>query len=120
MRKASVVLALVLVACTHGAAVADRLYCGLSMPDGGVVSEGQLEAVVRDEVVSRFPEGFTLWRARGVYRGGHEESMVIEILHPHDARTDRAIEDIAAAYRTRFHQTSVLRVRVPARMEFIE
>jgi hypothetical protein len=46
--------------------------------------------------------------------------MVIEILHPHDARTDRAIEEIAAAYRTRFHQTSVLRVRVPARMEFIE
>jgi hypothetical protein len=120
MRRTAVLLAFVFVACAHGGVVADRLYCGLSIPAGGVVAESELQAFVQDEVVSRFPEGFTIWRARGVYRGGHEESMVIEILHPRDPKTDYDIEQIADAYRKKFHQTSVLRVRVPARMEFIE
>ena len=120
MRRSVVLLTFLLVACAHGGVVADRLYCGLSIPTGGVVAESDLQAFVQDEVVSRFPEGFTVWRARGVYRGGHEDSMVIEILHPRDPKTDAMIEQIADAYRTKFHQTSVLRVRMPARMEFIE
>lgn len=126
MRRAAALLTLVLVACAHvaprveEAVVSDRLFLGLSIPTGGTVSQQELDQFLQDEVVTRFPEGFTIWRSLGVYRGAQEETVIIELVHPYDVRIDDRIEAIARAYRARFHQISVLRVRMPARMEFIE
>lgn len=124
MRAAVAVFAIYLSACAsvaprvEPAVLSDRLFCGLSIPGGGTVSAEELETFVNEVVEPRFPEGFTMWRARGRWRGGSEEVMVFEILHPLDERLGRAVAEIADEYRRRFKQEAVLRVMMPARMEF--
>ncbi|HEX7151410.1 MAG TPA: DUF3574 domain-containing protein [Thermoanaerobaculia bacterium] len=132
MRRASLLLIFFLTACatipppdTSRAALADRLFCGLSIPGGGEVTEAEWRAFVQDEVTPRFPDGFTMWRAEGQWRGndgviGREPVLVLELVHPHDPAIDAEILEIAAAWKTRFRQEAVLRVTVPARMQFIE
>jgi hypothetical protein len=61
-----------------------------------------------------------MWRAQGRWRGGGEEVMVIEILRPYDEKLERAVAEIAEEYRRRFRQEAVMRVMMPARMEFVE
>lgn len=105
--------------------LADRLFCGLSIPGGGEVSEAEWRAFVAEEVTPRFPDGLTIWRAEGQWRGAdgvlvREPVLVIEVLHQHDLRIDRKIIEIAEAYKTRFRQESVMRVTMPARLEFID
>lgn len=119
VRAAAVVLSLLLTACVQHSFVADRLYCGLSIPGGGVVSQTDLDTFIREVVEPRFPDGFTVWRARGQWRGGSEESAVIEIVHARDPQLDRAVQEIADAYRTRFRQEAVLRVTAPVRMQLV-
>lgn len=99
--------------------VADRLYCGMSMPGGGVVTDAQIEQFVVEVVEPRFPDGFTIWRARGAWMGGREETTVIEIGHANDAASKQRVKEIASEYVRRFHQSAVLRMTVPATLEFI-
>jgi Protein of unknown function (DUF3574) len=132
MRRSSLALLLFLTAACatvparySEAVVADRLYCGLSIPDGGEVSEEEWRAFVRDEVTPRFPDGLTMWRAEGQWREKdgeivREPVLVIEIFHRYDLRVDEEINAIAEAYKTRFRQEAVLRVTSPARMEFVD
>src|SRR5687768_11458104 len=125
MRIAAVVLALSLSACAsmaprvEPAVLSERLFFGLSIPGGGKVSQEELDAFVAEVVEPRFPQGFTMWRAQGHWRGGSEETMVLEILHPLDERLARAVGEIADEYRRRFKQEAVLRVMMPARMELV-
>ncbi len=116
MRTAAVALTFFLAACAHHGFVSDRLFCGLNIPDGGAVTQSDIDAFIAQEVEPRFPDGFTVWRARGHWKGGNEETLVIEILHPPDPRLDDAVQEIADAYRTRFRQEAVLRVTSPAKM----
>jgi hypothetical protein len=116
MRTAAVALTFFLAACAHHGFVSDRLYCGLNIPDGGAVAPSDIDAFIAQEVEPRFPEGFTVWRARGHWKGGSEETLVIEILHPHTPQLDAAVRQIADAYRARFRQEAVLRVTSPAAM----
>ena len=124
MRIAAAVLALYLSACAtvaprvEPAVLSDRLFCGLSIPGGGTVSQQELDAFINEVVEPRFPKGFTIWRAQGRWRGGSEDVMILEILHPLDERLGIAVDEIAAEYRHRFKQEAVLRVMMPARMEF--
>lgn len=101
------------------AVLSDRLFCGLSIPGGGTVTQQELDAFIVDVVEPRFPDGFTVWRAQGRWRGGGEEVMIIEIVHPFEARLETAVREIAEEYRTRFRQQVVLRVMMPARMELV-
>lgn len=127
MRVAAATLAVLLTTCAHVAprppveagVIADRLYCGLSIPGGGAVSEAEVATFVEEVVTPRFPEGFTIWRAEGLWKGGHEPSLVVEILHPYDAALDAKVREIAEEFRKRFHQEAVMRVSVPARIEFV-
>ena len=126
MRVAVAVFSLWLTACAsvvprvEPGVLSDRLFCGLSIPGGGTVTQQELDAFVLEVVEPRFPQGFTIWRAHGRWRGGGEEVMVIEILRPYEERLDRAVGEIAEEYRRRFRQEAVMRVMMPARMEFIE
>ena len=115
MRAAALALVVLLTACAH--TVSDRLFCGLSIPGGGSVSQAELDAFVEEVVATRFPDGFTVWRAHGHWKGGNEESLVIEIIHPRDPQSDARVRAIADEYRKRFRQEAVLRVTTPARME---
>jgi|ERR1051325_1531948 hypothetical protein len=131
MRAAAVVLSLLLTACAtvpppvEHAVIADRLFCGRSIPGGGSVSDEQWNAFMRDVVTPRFPNGLTVWRAEGQWRDKEgeivrEPVMIIEILHPFAAEFDRSITEIADEYRKRFQQEAVLRVTLPARMDFVD
>jgi len=126
MRIAATFLALYLTACAsvgpppEAPVLSERLFCGLSIPGGGTVSQAELDAFINEVVEPRFPQGFTMWRAQGRWRGGSEEVMVIEILHPLDARLEAAVGEIAEEYRKRFRQEAVMRVMLPARMDFVE
>ncbi|HEY0156529.1 MAG TPA: DUF3574 domain-containing protein [Thermoanaerobaculia bacterium] len=116
MRTAAVALTLLLAACAHHGFVSDRLFCGLSIPGGGAVTQSEIDAFLAEEVEPRFPDGFTVWRARGQWKGGQEETLVIEIVHARTPELDAAVRAIADAYRARFRQEAVLRVTSPAAM----
>ena len=126
MRKAIVVLALLLSACASTPAhfgvegVSDRLFCGRSIPGGGEVSDADVDAFLEEVVTPRFPEGFTSWTAVGNWRGEEEKTLVLEFLHPYGRSFDDKVREIAEEYRRRFRQQAVLRVTGPARMELIE
>ncbi|HJQ39004.1 MAG TPA: DUF3574 domain-containing protein [Thermoanaerobaculia bacterium] len=131
MRAAAVVLSLVLTACAtlpppvEHAVIADRLFCGRTIPGGGVVSDEEWSAFLSEVVTPRFPQGLTVWRAEGQWREAtgviaKEPVMIIEILHPMSAEFDRSITEIADEYRKRFRQEAVMRVTLPARMDFID
>lgn len=131
MRRASAVLVLFLAACTTvqpryaESVLADRLFCGLSIPGGGAVPEAEWRAFLAEEVTPRFRDGFTIWLAEGQWRGPdgqvvREPSLVIEIIHRPDLRVEEDIVAVAEAYKKRFRQDAVLRVTMPARMEFID
>jgi hypothetical protein len=130
MRTAAM-LTLLLTACAtvtppaDNAVLADRLFCGRTIPGGGVVTDDEWSAFVRDVVTPRFPDGFTVWRADGQWREqdgtlAREPVMIIEILHPLSRELDRKIGEIADEYRHRFRQEAVMRVTMPARMDFVD
>ena len=123
-RSRGLVLALLLLAsCAHDLWVTERIYFGRSIPGGGMVSDEEWNAFVAEVVTPRFPGGMTIHGANGQWREANgtivrEPVMVIEILHPADAAADRAIEEIIRAYREKFRQEAVLRVRDRARVNF--
>lgn len=131
MRAAAVVLSLLLTACAtvpppiENAVIADRLFCGQTIPGGGTVSEAEWTMFMDEVVTPRFPQGLTVWRAEGQWREANgtivkEPVMIIEILHPLSAELDRSVTEIADEYRRRFRQEAVLRVTLPARMDFVD
>jgi Protein of unknown function (DUF3574) len=118
IRRLTLLLALLsLAACAHlqpQAWVQDTLYFGLSSPRGPV-TEGEWAGFLAQEVTPRFPHGLTTWKAAGQWSENgqpivHEDSRVLEILHPPDEEDDSKIEAIRTAYKRRFLQQSVLRV----------
>jgi hypothetical protein len=88
--------------------VSDTLYFGTQRPGGGVVSEAEWQQFVAEEVTPRF-SGFTVWEARGTWKGESEATHVVQIVHPHGHEAElRAIID---AYKKRFAQEAVFQVR---------
>ena len=121
MKRSLLPLALFLfVSCTvTPSTISDRLFCGMSIRDGGVVTDAEVETFLTEVVEPRFPDGFTVWRARGAWQGGREDTLVIEIVHRNDPDKDRRMREIASIYRERFRQESVLRVTTAATMQFV-
>lgn len=108
---------------TAPSTVDDRLFFGRSIPGGGEVSEAQWNAFVAEVIVPRFPEGFTIWRGSGHWKGDDgaavsESPCVLEVVHGTDPAIERRFEEIATAYRTRFNQDAVMRLRSPAQQSF--
>ena len=126
MRRTVIALSLFLSACASMPArygvegVSDRLYCGLSIPGGGEVTDADVEKFVDEVVTPRFPEGFTMWTATGSWKGEEEKTLVLEFLHPYGRRFDDNVREIADEYRRRFRQEAVMRVTAPALMEFVD
>lgn len=105
-------------------AVLDRLYCGRSMPEGGVVSEEAWKMFLSDVVVPRFPGGFTTWRAEGGWSDStgmmvREDTFILELVHDGGPDGgDRAVDTIINEYRSRFRQQSVMWVREEIQVRF--
>jgi hypothetical protein len=123
----SFVLALVLLGTLSGCAdfprtadqkagwVNDQLYFGLSSPDGEI-TDAQWQAFLSDVVTPRFPDGLTAWDAKGQWKNQkgeitREPSRVLQLVHPASAKADAAIAEIIAAYKNKFRQESVMKLR---------
>jgi hypothetical protein len=102
--------------------VRTEILFGRDIPSGGTVTDADWDAFVTDEVLPRFPDGFTVLHGEGHWRGEagpeDEDSLVLVVVHPRKRASDLAIEAVRAAYRGRFHQESVLRVDTRARVAF--
>jgi len=96
-------------------AVQELLYFGAEKPSRHVTAE-DWSSFLAETVTPRFPEGLTAWQASGQWRsesGGivREPSYVLSLVHPATAANESAIREIVDAYKSRFQQEAVLRVR---------
>jgi len=110
--------------CARASLTETRLYFGLSQPGGRTITERQFADFVATEVTPRLPEGFTIQDGHGFWKDGQttrtisENSKVLVRLHPASAGASEALDQIADAYKTRFHQESVLRTDSPVCADF--
>jgi uncharacterized protein DUF3574 len=81
---------------------------------GRTVSEQEFAAFLATEVTPRFADGLTVVDARGQWRNRdrgailHESSKLVKIIFADDGGKRAAIDAIAASYKLKFHQQSVL------------
>ena len=99
-------------------AIVTRLYLGQNTPSGTVTGT-QWRAFVAETVTPRFPDGFTELDGHGQWRDARgainaERTRIIEIAHADAARMRADVRTIAADYRRRFEQESVLITRMRA------
>lgn len=90
----------------------DRMIFGMNSP-AGPVSDAQWQDFLADTVTPRFPDGLTIYRTQGQWRGAsgqveREDSRVVEIMHGDDAEGRKRIAEISAEYKGRFKQEAVL------------
>jgi hypothetical protein len=117
-RGVVLMLWLTLASCASlapGKAVSETLFFGLSRADGAVVSDTEFTRFVDEVIEPRFPDGFTVWKGEGEWRGKsgeavHEASRIVQIVHPPSDQANRQVEEIMARYKADFHQEAVLRV----------
>ncbi|HET7712869.1 MAG TPA: DUF3574 domain-containing protein [Thermoanaerobaculia bacterium] len=110
MRPLASVGVLLLVACVsfQEVQVVETLYFGTARP-GGTVSEGEWRTFVEEVITPRFP-GFTELNAVGHWKGEREGTYVLQLAYPPRAEHERKVDEIIAAYKSRFQQEAVLRV----------
>lgn len=106
-----------IVRCKDGdhLAIHDSLYFGTAKPDG-VVSSEDWARFLESTVTPRFPQGLTSSRTSGQWRSAdgeivREDSHVLQLLHPDDAPTEKAIREVVDTYKTQFQQEAVMRIR---------
>ena len=103
----------------------DKLYFGTAMPSGHVVTQEQFESFVDRVITRRFPDGLTIYEARGQWRGKltdcvitKEKTYVVELVHTDSPVADLAIKFITDYYKDCFNQESVMRVSTTALVDF--
>ena len=90
-----------------------QLLFGRNIGDRLAVSETQWGRFVDREISPRFPDGLTVFDAKGEWRDTarktivHEPSKVVEIVLPGKPDDVDELNQIAQAYKSRFRQQSV-------------
>ena len=93
--------------------VRDTLYFGAALPGGGEVDAAAWQQFENNALTPAFPDGYSVVPAHGTWRGSDnattsESSRIVIVVHPDTAASATALRDIAARYRERFQQQSVL------------
>ena len=92
-----------------------ELFFGRGLAGGGEVSEGEWQHFVDSEITPRFPDGLTIEDAAGQWKGSagpvRERAKHVVIVLTRDEGAKLAA--IRMAYKTRFHQESVLLLQNP-------
>ena len=89
-----------------------RVYFGQATPNG-LVTETQWRGFVADSLTPRFPSGFTELTAHGHWRDDRgtavdEATRIVEIAHDGAPVSRERVRSLAADYKARFAQQSVL------------
>jgi hypothetical protein len=101
-----------------------RLYFGLSRPGGGTVEPAQWERFVAEVVTPRFPDGLTVFDARGQYLSDQTDAVISEatkvlvVIHGGGAEAHERLDLIIREYKRRFEQESVLRTETPVSVAY--
>jgi len=110
--------------CKNGEqlAILDSLYFGTGKPNGVVTPEEWAE-FLRSTVTPRFPQGLTVSQASGQWRGAdgaivREASHVLQLVHPNDTPSEKAVLEVVATYKAQFQQEALLRVKTHACVSF--
>lgn len=90
-----------------------QLFFGRNIGDKPGVSEADFRRFMDEDVTPRFPDGLTVLDGGGQWRGEEntlirEASKVVLIILPKGRDTSGRIEAVRNAYKSRFHQESVL------------
>jgi hypothetical protein len=100
------------------AATGFEVYFGRDKP-GGEVTDTEWQAFLNEILSPRFPDGLTVldaegrWRDPRTGRGLGERTKLVLIVAPDGAAARQAVDAVAADYRRRFDQHTVLRVERP-------
>jgi len=121
MRTAAACLLLLTLSCANLAVYQqqemDTLYFGTQKPDGSApVTDAEWQQFLAGEITSRFPSGLTTWEASGQWRDQNnvierERTHIVQVVHPASGEIEGRIVAIIAAYKKRFAQEAVFRVR---------
>jgi hypothetical protein len=97
-----------------------ELVFGRNIGDSLGVSEADWNRFLEEEVTPRFPDGLTVMSASGQWRGTvvQEPSKVLVLVLGDEAKDKPRVSEIAAAYKQRFKQQSVLTMLRPACVSF--
>jgi Protein of unknown function (DUF3574) len=88
------------------------------------VNEAEWSRFLDNEILSRFPKGLTVINAAGEWRDEaskrivREPSKVVQIVLPGEGDDIARLNEIAAAYKRRFKQHSVVMIVRPACVSF--
>ncbi|MBN1103131.1 MAG: DUF3574 domain-containing protein, partial [Deltaproteobacteria bacterium] len=96
---------------------------GLSADAGRTrISDQQWQQFRDEEIVKRFPDGFTVYPANGYWRSGvktySEPSRVLMVVAPETEETEKKLKAIAEAYARRFRQKAVLQMKSAVKVYF--
>src|SRR5262245_18224760 len=97
-----------------------ELFFGTAKPDGPPVTDEEFLAFLDEQITPRFPDGLTLLKGDGQFRGESgeiikEDSFVLILLYSLEGFRDSSqrINRIRELYKDEFDQESVLRVDDP-------
>jgi hypothetical protein len=88
------------------------------------VSDLNWDRFLSAEVTPRFPDGLTVYDARGQWRNPHtraisrERTKVVMIAMPPDAGNEARLQEVIEAYKSRFKQQSVGLIIRPSCVSF--
>lgn len=100
-----------------------QLFFGRDEAGKASVSEAQFHRFVDEELTPRFPDGLTVLDGGGQWKGPQnklirESSKLVLIVLPRAGDAAARLEAVRTAYKTRFHQESVLLITQPACVSF--
>lgn len=87
-----------------------RMFFGLSLPSGGAVSLADWQSFQDNEIVNTF-DGFNVVDSVGYYKGKAERSKIVTVIV--ESKDVPKAKELAALYSKKFHQESVMIVKVP-------
>lgn len=93
-----------------------EIYFGLSRPDGTTITETDWDNFVNEEIVPRFPEGFTIVDSKGYWHDYStnvtisENSKIVIIYGGFSEEDIQKIIDLKNIYKEEFEQDSVMLV----------
>jgi hypothetical protein len=101
-----------------------ELYFGTQCGAGCTpVSEADWERFVGEEIAPRFPQGFTVYPARGRWLTAagaqNEQTYVLVVVYPaRDPLAANKLQELRKFYRDSFRQQAVLEIDLPADASF--